>query len=93
MYSLFVSAVVLGIAFCAPPGVVTAESVRCGLRGGFRPVMLIQVGSLVGDATWATIADSVGLCEGGMHLVIHGEGFQSHNGGRRPRAAMGSRTA
>ena len=56
MYSLFVSAVVLGIAFCAPPGVVTAESLRCGLRGGFRPVMLIQAGSLVGDATWATIA-------------------------------------
>ncbi len=51
MYSLFVSAVVLGIAFCAPPGVVTAESLRCGLRGGFRPVILIQAGSLVGDAT------------------------------------------
>jgi chemosensory pili system protein ChpE len=56
MLSLFVSALVLGVAFCAPPGVVTAESVRCGLVGGFRPVMLVQVGSLVGDATWAAIA-------------------------------------
>lgn len=56
MLSLFVSALVLGIAFCAPPGVVTAESLRCGLHGGFRPVLLVQAGSLVGDATWATIA-------------------------------------
>lgn len=56
MLSLFVSALVLGIAFCAPPGVVTAESLRCGLHGGFRPVLLVQVGSLVGDATWAAIA-------------------------------------
>jgi chemosensory pili system protein ChpE len=56
MYSLFLSSLVLGVAFCAPPGVVTAESLRCGLHGGFRPVMLVQAGSLVGDATWAAIA-------------------------------------
>jgi threonine/homoserine/homoserine lactone efflux protein len=54
--SLFISAIVLGIAFCAPPGTVTAESVRSGIAGGFRPVLLVQVGSLVGDATWAIIA-------------------------------------
>lgn len=56
MISLFISAFVLGIAFCASPGAVTAESLRSGLAGGFRPVLLVQIGSLVGDATWAAIA-------------------------------------
>ena len=56
MSSLFISAAILGIAFCAPPGAVTAESLRSGLAGGFRPALLVQVGSLVGDATWAVIA-------------------------------------
>jgi chemosensory pili system protein ChpE len=56
MFSLFISAFILGIAFCAPPGAVTAESLRSGLAGGFRPVLLVQIGSLVGDATWAALA-------------------------------------
>ena len=45
----------LGIAFCAPPGVVTAEALRRGLARGFRPALLVELGSLIGDATWAML--------------------------------------
>lgn len=53
---LFVWAFGLSIAFCAPPGPVTAEALRRGLARGFRPALLLELGSLVGDATWAAIA-------------------------------------
>lgn len=54
--SLFTSSFVLAIAFCAPPGVVTAETVRRGTARGFIPALFVQFGSLVGDTTWAIIA-------------------------------------
>src|SRR5215207_8435286 len=54
--SLFISSFVLAIAFCAPPGVVTAETVRRGAARGFVPALFVQFGSLVGDTTWAIIA-------------------------------------
>jgi chemosensory pili system protein ChpE len=54
--SLFLSSFVLAIAFCAPPGVVTAETVRRGAARGFAPALYVQFGSLVGDTTWAIIA-------------------------------------
>jgi chemosensory pili system protein ChpE len=54
--SLFISSFVLAIAFCAPPGVVTAETVRRGFARGFWPALLVQIGSVIGDATWATLA-------------------------------------
>jgi chemosensory pili system protein ChpE len=54
--TLFLSSFILGIAFCAPPGIVTAETVRRGLARGFWPALLVQLGSLIGDTTWATIA-------------------------------------
>ena len=54
--SLFLSSFVLAIAFCAPPGVVTAETVRRGAARGFVPALFVQFGSLVGDTTWAIIA-------------------------------------
>jgi len=54
--SLFISSFVLAIAFCAPPGVITAETVRRGAARGFIPALLVQFGSLVGDTTWAIIA-------------------------------------
>ena len=54
--SLFISSFVLAIAFCAPPGVVTAETVRRGAARGFIPALFVQFGSLVGDTTWAVIA-------------------------------------
>lgn len=55
MFSLFVSAFVLGLVFNAAPGAVFAETARQGLRGGFRPAFAVQVGSLVGDASWALL--------------------------------------
>jgi chemosensory pili system protein ChpE len=54
--SLFISSFVLAIAFCAPPGVVTAETLRRGTARGFMPALFVQFGSLVGDTTWAVIA-------------------------------------
>jgi len=56
MTTLFLSSLVLGIAFCAPPGIITAEAVRRGLARGFRPALWVELGSLNGDATWAIIA-------------------------------------
>lgn len=53
---LFISSFILAIAFCAPPGVITAETVRRGAARGFSPALLVQLGSLVGDTTWAIIA-------------------------------------
>jgi len=56
MMSLAVSSFILGIAFCAPPGVITAETVHRGFARGFRPALFVQFGSLVGDSTWSLIA-------------------------------------
>ncbi len=47
---------ILGILFCAPPGVVAAEAIRRGIARGFQPALMVELGSLVGDATWALIA-------------------------------------
>ncbi|MCM5679682.1 LysE family translocator [Schlegelella sp. S2-27] len=55
MLTLFTAAVVLGFVFNAAPGAVFAETVRQGVRGGFRPAFAVQVGSLVGDALWAVL--------------------------------------
>ncbi|MFN8539139.1 MAG: LysE family transporter [Thermomicrobiales bacterium] len=56
MDTLFLSAFGLGIAFCAPPGAITAEALRRGLARGFRPALLLELGSLIGDAAWAALA-------------------------------------
>jgi chemosensory pili system protein ChpE len=55
MIPLFVTAFLLGLVFNAAPGAVFAETVRQGLRGGYRPALAVQLGSLVGDATWAVL--------------------------------------
>ena len=54
--TLFISSFILAIAFCAPPGVITAETVRRGAARGFFPALFVQFGSLVGDTAWAIIA-------------------------------------
>ncbi len=46
----------MGVAFAAPPGVVTAETLRRGLRGGFGHALSVQLGSLIGDASYALLA-------------------------------------
>ena len=42
--------------FCAPPGVVTVETLLRGIYRGFTGAVVVQLGSLVGDATWAALA-------------------------------------
>ena len=54
--TLFISSFVLAISFCAPPGIITAETVRRGSARGFLPALYVQFGSLVGDTAWAIIA-------------------------------------
>jgi chemosensory pili system protein ChpE len=53
---LFLSAFGFGIAFCAPPGAITALTLRRGLEKGFHAALFLELGSLIGDATWAIIA-------------------------------------
>jgi chemosensory pili system protein ChpE len=66
MTALFVSAFFLGLIFNAAPGAVFAETIRQGVRGGFRPAFAVQVGSLVGDASWAIL----GLAGIGMAMQL-----------------------
>jgi threonine/homoserine/homoserine lactone efflux protein len=56
MSALFVSAAILGLTFCAAPGIVMAEAIRRGIARGFWPVLVLQLGSLIGDAWWAIVA-------------------------------------
>jgi len=53
---LFISSFILALAFCAPPGVVTTETIRRGIARGFWPALLVQAGSLIGDSVWALLA-------------------------------------
>ena len=55
MIDLFLSAVALGFLFNAAPGAIFAESLRRGIKGGFAPAFRVQIGSLVGDITWACL--------------------------------------
>lgn len=55
MIALFISAFLLGLVFNAAPGAVFAETIRQGVRGGYRPALLVQLGSLTGDALWAML--------------------------------------
>ena len=56
MNTLLLSSFILAISFCAPPGIITVETVRRGSARGFIPALYVQFGSLVGDTTWAIIA-------------------------------------
>lgn len=53
--TLFAGAAI-AISFSAPPGPVTIETIRRGLRGGFGPALNVQLGSIIGDFLWFTIA-------------------------------------
>ena len=56
MVVLFFSSFALAIAYCAPPGIVSTETVRRGLAQGFQAAWLVQIGSVFGDAIWAVLA-------------------------------------
>lgn len=55
MTTLFFAALLLGLLFNAAPGAVFAETIKVGVRGGFKPALAVQIGSLIGDATWAIL--------------------------------------
>ncbi|EZP67538.1 LysE family transporter [Pseudomonas sp. RIT357] len=55
MLTIFFYALVFGFVFCLSPGAVLAETLRRGLLHGFTPALMVQIGSLVGDAVWAVI--------------------------------------
>ena len=55
MFTVFAAAVLFGLAFVVSPGAVFSETLRRGLSGGYRPALLVQLGSLIGDALWALI--------------------------------------
>lgn len=54
--TLFVASTLLGFVFNASPGIVTAEAVRRGIAHGFWSALLLELGSLIGDASWAIMA-------------------------------------
>lgn len=56
MFSLIAFGVFMGIAFAAPPGIVTAETFRRGISRGFPAALSVQLGSLIGDATYCLLA-------------------------------------
>jgi chemosensory pili system protein ChpE/L-lysine exporter family protein LysE/ArgO len=64
--SVLFAAFLLGLVFNAAPGAIFAETVRRGATGGFRPALAVQIGSLVGDATWAIL----GLLGVGLLLQV-----------------------
>ena len=87
MLMLFASAFVLGLVFNAAPGAVFAETVRQGVRGGYRPALAVQLGSLVGDASWALL----GLA--GIGLVKQVDTLRwPPNDSRRPAASESIRS-
>lgn len=55
MLTVILTGLWLGLVFNVAPGPVFTESLRRGIRGGFRPALAVQVGSLVGDAVWAVL--------------------------------------
>jgi threonine/homoserine/homoserine lactone efflux protein len=59
----------LGIVYAAAPGAVNTEAVRRGLAHGARSALLVEIGSLLGDTFWATLA-LTGLGLVGQHLAV-----------------------
>lgn len=56
MYVVFLTALVLSLIFCATPGAVNTQALRVGVTGGFRRSFNVEMGSIVGDMSWAVIA-------------------------------------
>ena len=66
--ALIFTAFGLGLLFNAAPGPVFAATVQVGVRGGFKPALAVQLGSIVGDGVWAVL----GLSGVGVLLQIEG---------------------
>lgn len=66
--TLIATAFGLGLLFNAAPGPVFAATVQVGVRGGFKPALAVQLGSIVGDGVWAVL----GLAGVGALLQLEG---------------------
>jgi chemosensory pili system protein ChpE len=60
MFSAVIAGALIAISFSAPPGPVTLETIRRGVRGGFKPALNVQLGSIIGDLAWC-LAALIGL--------------------------------
>ena len=56
MLGTILTGAAIAISFSAPPGPVTMETIRRGLRGGFNPALNVQLGSVIGDFMWFLMA-------------------------------------
>jgi chemosensory pili system protein ChpE len=54
--STLLAGAAIAISFSAPPGPVTMETIRRGIRGGFGPALNVQLGSIIGDMAWCLLA-------------------------------------
>ncbi len=71
MLATVLTGAMIAISFSAPPGPVTMETIRRGLRGGFSPALRVQLGSIIGDFMWFMIA-LIGLGQLAQIAVIRG---------------------
>ncbi len=71
MFATVLTGAMIAISFSAPPGPVTMETIRRGLRGGFAPALNVQLGSIIGDFMWFMIA-LIGLGQLAQIAVIRG---------------------
>lgn len=69
-FPLIASALGLGLAYAAAPGAVNTEAVRRGIARGARSTLLVETGSLIGDALWALLALS-GVTLLTRYLAVH----------------------
>jgi chemosensory pili system protein ChpE len=56
MIAAAITGFLIALAFAAPPGPVLMETIRRGIRTGFRPAFLVQLGSIAGDSVWCAAA-------------------------------------
>lgn len=69
LFAFIITAIGLGIAYAASPGVVNTEAIRRGVTQSSRSTLFVETGSLVGDSLWALLAlTGVTILE--RHLAI-----------------------
>ncbi len=71
MLATVLTGAMIAISFSAPPGPVTMETIRRGLRGGFSPALNVQLGSIIGDFMWFMLA-MIGLGQLAQIAIIRG---------------------
>lgn len=53
--TVILTGLIMAISFAAPPGAITAESLRRGMVGGWRSALGVQLGSIIGDAFYGLL--------------------------------------